>query len=716
MLVRRAMCIRRGRFLLAAALAAVALAGCTRRHAADAGHVPDATASPAGAAASAPPPAWTPTEFLRAVPRGTMLYASARGLDEAWDAACSTRLAPILADSAVGPLLSRIEGAVAEGLGLEDGDAGTIRALAAARIEIAVVDVEPFDASWGQAPPLDPIDLVVAVTDVRETALWRKTFSSLQDRWVRAGAVAVSGFRVGGWACLQIGTAGSSIIFCSSPKGWLFGTKRDRVEMIADRWGRTSDDALSEVPAFADARARAGSDPSLFVYADVQRLSSLAGIPEAVGRILDATGIGAIQAVSYGAEVVGDTWRERIRIQVPQESRGLLGAIFPPGGDIHPALRLIPERAVSASVQRIDAPALWASVQRIIANLDPRAAAAFHQGIASFETRFGVSVESDIFGAIGDTVASYATAGPGGAQESIAIISLRDAGTFRRAVQSIATGLGIPAQPLEVAGSPGLALAAPLSLPGLAAGAPSGAVKPCLVFAPSHAVFATSPGAAEGFLDHLARGGASIADRADWKKGAAGLPANGCGVSFADLGLGLRSFGLALAQASAMRGLPAPIDPKALPLERLAKGAGSALTVVVADARGIGLEIASETGLVPLGAAVLTAAAGTPITAGIEELEGRGEAEASEILRGLVPAQASFRARHGRYARVLSELAREGLVSIDLAEGIHRGYLIKILPHGDGGTWEGRARRIDGRGQSLVCDAAGKVRPAEGLP
>jgi len=707
---------RRGWISWMATVAAATLIGCTRNDEAHADRAPAAPAASSEATAATRAVAWTPSEFLRALPRRTVAYVCVRNLDRAWDTAGETRLAPILADARLGPLAARIAGAIEEEFGLKDAGGGALRSLAAARIELAVVGVESMDLSWSGAPNLDPFDVALAVTQAKEPAVWANLFASLQDRWVRAGAVVVSGFRAGAWKLLEIGKPGSSIAIGSAPDGWLLGTKRDTIETLVERWGGSAEDGLAGVPAFADARGHAGSDPLLFVYADLQRVVPFAEIPESIDRVLDATGIGALQAVAFSAEVAGGVWRERIRFQAPQESRGLLGALLPQGTGVSQGLRLIPERALSASVQRIDASSLWASVQRIISGLDPRAAQTFHQGLASFETRFGVSVERDIFGALGDLLASYVTTGPEGGQEMVWIVALRDAGSFQRAVQGIAKGVGIPAQPIEVAGSPALALAAPIPFPGIPGGAPGAAMHPCLVFAPSHAVFATSPGAAQGCLDHLARGRASIADRPEWRKVAAGLPADGCAISYTDLGAGVRSLSLALAQVSSAPGAPKfPIDMKALSLDG-AKDAGPAIAIITSDPRGFALEIGSEIGLAPMGVAIIAAAAGPSLAREFDGFRTRQEEEADRVLRGLVPAQESFRTRHGRYARVLSELAREGLVSIDLSEGIHRGYLIKIQAQGAGGGWEAKARPLDGRGRSILCDAGGTVRPVDEPP
>lgn len=86
------------------------------------------------------------------------------------------------------------------------------------------------------------------------------------------------------------------------------------------------------------------------------------------------------------------------------------------------------------------------------------------------------------------------------------------------------------------------------------------------------------------------------------------------------------------------------------------------------------------------------------------------ELRATQSIRQLHTAQASFRAQHGRYAASLDEL--RPLIPSDLAAGVSSRYRFHMT--GDGMSYSIQAVPLDGRRRPLYSDETLRIQPGPG--
>ncbi|MBN1422909.1 MAG: hypothetical protein JXP34_29295 [Planctomycetes bacterium] len=184
------------------------------------------------------------------------------------------------------------------------------------------------------------------------------------------------------------------------------------------------------------------------LVARIRVAALLDGIPERakahVQTVLDASGLGAVQALTAVSGLQGKGFASRTLI----ETRGELGGVLSPFGakPIAPAdLAPIPADATVAMAGRLDLEKLYRRIVDVVGRIEPRAREQFERNRARAEAEIGVRFSEDLFQGLGDSWRIYNSPSEGGLLVTglTLVADLRDEARVRTAlsrISSIAAG------------------------------------------------------------------------------------------------------------------------------------------------------------------------------------------------------------------------------------------------------------------------------------
>jgi hypothetical protein len=226
-----------------------------------------------------------------------------------------------------------------------------------------------------------------------------------------------------GQQCTMIKTDGKAPpIFWAIQSDYLLATVgEDSFKTLLERTG-------NEIPAWLQAAHRRLPVPrrSLVAYADVTELGSLihkTGDPQAV-RVWSELGLADVSSVSYvgGLDERGYASRGLI---ATKKYNGIL-SLFASQPLTKEAVSIVPGNALAGGVMRFSPKHTYATIRKIVGQIDPESAVKMDAGLASLQESTGIQL-ADLLSALGDTWSVYhAGSGLMGIPELVVSVSVHD--------------------------------------------------------------------------------------------------------------------------------------------------------------------------------------------------------------------------------------------------------------------------------------------------
>ena len=332
---------------------------------------------------------------------------------------------------------------------------------------------------------------------------------------------------------------------------------------------------LSSLPSFQRALGMGSSPIGLLAYNHVALMKAFGPmIPDEVKTFLAGTGLDkseliALRLGAKGRALVGSGV---IRTQGPRT--GLLAA-FPARPVDRALLKLAPRDAGVVWAASVSPPHLYTGVVGVIHTMAAPAGVDFRGGLGEFEGRAGVSLERDVFAALGEDVV-VTTSGKSFLPALIISVAARDGARFDAAVPKLVAQLDVAVK-ADFGDEAGAALKTIefrghtiryLATPGLLM-----PFAPCYARAGGRVVFGLTPVHLKDYLQFLDAGEPSVLDNPRFQALADRVPANAASVGYSDVGEGVIQLysilGPLLTVVQGIPGIPLELDLANLPSKRV---------------------------------------------------------------------------------------------------------------------------------------------------
>ena len=324
-----------------------------------------------------------PAEKL--LPADTLAVVTVPDWDQAAAAAKDFSLAQLWRDPAMKPFVEKFDQKLGELIGQGDknfvGDWAEFQPLVGGQVTLAVIRND-----WEGEPNTGP-DVVVFL-DVKDKA---KALRAFLDRCEKRDTEAGKTFQretVRGVKFIRVepkdgekkpqpyvGQSGSLLLISESTKSL--------EKVLARQAGGGA--GLDEDPAFERARTTLGRDAHAFGWVNVKAFSGvLAKLPAlggdgnplalAPGRILEAVGLASVEGIGFAARQTAEGTQVEAFLQAPQAKRkGLLAILAPEPKEAGP-LPVVGGDVTKFTRIRLDGQKAFASVERILTDLNPQLA------------------------------------------------------------------------------------------------------------------------------------------------------------------------------------------------------------------------------------------------------------------------------------------------------------------------------------------------------
>ncbi len=170
--------------------------------------------------------------------------------------------------------------------------------------------------------------------------------------------------------------------------------------------------AHKQVPGQAIIAAHLNFKP-LFVLLD-QGLKSMPEQERAVAmKVVEATGLRGLKAMTGVSRIEGKDWTDRIMIAAPSPRKGLLSLIStkPVSGDL---LKAVPQNATFVTAGKFDLAEFVTVVRNIAGEVDPSYRDIVDRGLSGTQVALNAKLQEDIFEPLGADWAAYASPTVGG--------------------------------------------------------------------------------------------------------------------------------------------------------------------------------------------------------------------------------------------------------------------------------------------------------------
>lgn len=228
-----------------------------------------------------------------------------------------------------------------------------------------------------------------------------------------------------------LGTA----LFLSTDKAWLTATATSNLAAV--------DGALSTTAPFQRVRAASGGEAlAVSVYANVPSILARVPVDDQAKRIMDALGLGAVEAAGYGMAFVGDGILDSIVVDAPTTDHGLM-TLMPTKPVTHAALAWAPSTAFYFGEASFDFGGFLPKLRDLLGRIDPDMAQEVERMLGKANGAIGMDLEKDLLAGFGDSYAAWlAIPETGGLYPELGVaFDVKDANAFEAKVAKAADAL-----------------------------------------------------------------------------------------------------------------------------------------------------------------------------------------------------------------------------------------------------------------------------------
>ena len=223
----------------------------------------------------------------------------------------------------------------------------------------------------------------------------------------------------------------------------ILSTELDWVTHTANSGLATVEGSLAASPAFQRVRAgTGGSSLAVSAYVNVPEVLAKAKLKDRARKMIDALGLGGVEALGYGMAFTGDGMLDSLVLDAPATDRGLL-TIFPTRPTDLSALSWAPSTAFYFAEQSFEFSTVVAKVRDIVGRVDSGMAEEMEKGLAKAHEMLGVDVEKDLLAGLSSDVAAWlALPETGGVYPELGLsFRVKDPAAYEKLIEKTADAL-----------------------------------------------------------------------------------------------------------------------------------------------------------------------------------------------------------------------------------------------------------------------------------